>query len=131
MLLLLIVVVMVTRMSAQQKMVDIRAAIAVEKSDTHKIGLYKEALNYYKRINLDSALVMADDALKIAESIKDKYATGYLLWQKGIIDREQGRLVIAKDNLDRALEIFSTLGDRKKIATIKNAQNSYNQQCIK
>jgi signal transduction histidine kinase/Tfp pilus assembly protein PilF len=120
MLLLLIVVVMVTRMSAQQKMVDIRAAIAVEKSDTHKIGLYKEALNYYKRINLDSALVMADDALKIAESIKDKYATGYLLWQKGIIDREQGRLVIAKDNLDRALEIFSTLGDRKKIAIVKN-----------
>ncbi len=106
--------------NGQQDIGKIRFAMSTAQSDTQKLGLYKAAFNYYKRINLDSAQVMAEDGLKIAEQTKDRQSIAYMLWQKGIIDREQGRLVIAKDNLDRALELYSQLGDKKKVASVKN-----------
>lgn len=109
-----------SEVSGQQDIGKIRAAISVAQSDTHKVGLYKAAFNYYKRINLDSALVMAEDGLKLAEQTKDRQSAAYMLWQKGVIDREQGRLVIATDNLDRALELYTLLGDKKKQASVKN-----------
>lgn len=118
-LLLFLVLGLVTGGSAQD-IAKIRTEISAARNDTHKVGLYKNALSYYKRINLDSALLMAEEGLKLAEQTKDKQSVAYMLWQKGIIDREQGRLVIAKDNLDRALELYVTLGDKKRTASVKN-----------
>ena len=115
-----LVLIMITNAYGQQDIKATRLAIAKAPADTNKLNLYKDALKYYKRINLDSAIIVADEGLKLAEALKSNTSVAYLLWQKGIMDREQGKLVIAKDNLERALEIYTVLGDQKKMVAIIN-----------
>lgn len=115
-------VVMVWRYdaNAQTPINDVMTKLTTAANDTNKINLYKEAITYYKRKKLDTALEIVDDGIKLAKKISSPAAEAYMFLQKGYICRELGRLSEAKSVLDSALAISTATGDKKRSASIKN-----------
>lgn len=108
------------RVNAQTNIAGILQKITSAPDDTNKINLYKEAIAYYKRVDMDSAYTLAQDGLKLAEKLSAKGAQAFMLLQKGGLDREQGRLGLASINLTDALDIYTQLNERRFAALATN-----------
>ena len=106
--------------SAQVNIANTLSKLRGANDDTNKVNLYRDAIEYYKRSNPDSAFALAEAGLKVAISIKSSRAEGFMLWQLGSIDRVQGRLVTAGVRFNEAHDIYQRLGERKYVAILKN-----------
>jgi len=95
---------------SQNKKIDslknVLSSFVEEKSDTNYIKtLYHLSLEY-KKINLDSALAIAENGLKLAEKSDDKIILSKILFTIGDINYHKGKFKVAEQYLNKSLSLL-------------------------
>ena len=89
-------------------------------SDTQKTTAYRKVIKYYKKENMDSAVLYAEQYLQIAIAKKDLYGEAQMMEEMGKIDQLQGRMEIAKQRINYALKLYTELDRPRNIAGMYN-----------
>lgn len=95
-------------------------AIKTAKTDSTKIELYRELVNYYKISNLDSATYFAQQGLVLARKGGYRLAELRMTSLMGAINEQHGNRVLAMNYYREALEGFRETGDLKGMAACTN-----------
>ena len=118
--LLILSLISMPKLHAQTHEAALLQKIAKTPDDTAKFALYKDAITYYKRVNMDTAYKLAEEGLQLAEKLSVKKQQAFMLLQKGGLDREQGRMGLAAINVKAALDIYSQLNEERFTALATN-----------
>lgn len=105
---------------AQTSIGEITGKLAAAKDDTNKIGLYKQAIDYYKRVLPDSAFSFAERGLKLAIDIKSKTGEAQMLLAMGSLDKTIGRMAAARARVSKSLEMFEQLHNARYVAIARS-----------
>jgi tetratricopeptide (TPR) repeat protein len=90
---------------------NILSSFTKEKTDTNYIKtLYHLSLEY-KKINLDSALSIAENGLKLAEKSDNKMILSKILFTIGDINYHKGKFKIAEQYLNKSLSLLKNNPD--------------------
>lgn len=107
----------VTDTQAQTDISKLRKQLSTAKNDTNKINLYRAGVERYRKELPDTAYRLAEEGVKLCESLGQKLNEAYLWGQMGGIDRTEGRLSSAKARYQNALELYQSLGAGSKRST--------------
>ena len=101
-----------------QRIIDsLKKAVVIENVDTNKVKLLLKIGIQYSDIIADTALYYFNEALEIAENIKEKEFIAESLIHCGNSHRQNGSPDLAIEYFGRALKISEETGDKKKQAT--------------
>lgn len=88
------------------------------KTDSLKAEVYKYAIGYYSRRNLDSMKYYADIALDYFRKHNSKLGEAFIVEKLGIIDQDQGRQNIARQRIEYVLKIYKELDYKPGISRV-------------
>lgn len=117
---LLIFLLMNCSSSGQSRISILFSDLNKSRTDSQKIETYKSILTYYSSRNLDSFNYFSDQALDFAKKSKYALGEGIIIAQLGLIDENQGRVDLAKQRINSALEIFNDQRYLKGIAEMNH-----------
>ena len=102
--------------SQSQRIDSIKSIIEVSEKDTNQVNSLLELAALYQKIDLDSAAVVTQNALKIARVLAFHKGTAKAYRQTGIIFYMKGDYDKAIDNFSLSLKAWKKQGDPKGIA---------------
>jgi len=103
---------------------DLQASLQKAGSDSQKIVAYNHLLDYYKYVNMDSAIFYAEQGLQYAISKKYMMGQGIMISQLGMLDEGQGRSNVARQRILYALQIFREQNYLQGMAAMDNSLGS-------
>ncbi|MDP2388358.1 MAG: tetratricopeptide repeat protein [Bacteroidota bacterium] len=123
-LLLLIILLSVSRFYSQKRDSLWSVYKNASQTDTNRLKAIDEIATYYRSNNPDSAIIVAQQQLKLAQSSKQKKYEAKAYNTIGLSYANKGDYTIALQNYSLALKIRKEIGDKKGIA------GSYNNMGI-
>jgi class 3 adenylate cyclase/predicted negative regulator of RcsB-dependent stress response len=84
------------------------------KDDTNKVNLYGRLINYYTKVNYDSALVLCAPALQLAEKLKWDEGTAYMKFLAGQANWRKGNFDKALKYHFESLAYYRSIEDKDK-----------------
>ncbi len=104
-----------------QSPMELKSAMEHATSDSQKITAYNNLVTFYSNTYPDSAEYYGLQAIQFAVDRKYRLGEGLAIEHLGIIDKEQGRVDIAKKRITNALDIFRELHYLKGMAQMTNS----------
>lgn len=89
----------------------------VPAKDSLSIAGYEKLISHYRYYKQDSAVYLADKAIRFARENKDSTGVALILVQQGMIDDNQGKFEEAENKYQVALDIFKKAGYKKGISS--------------
>lgn len=97
-------------------------------NDTIKALKLSELSFEYIKIQLDTALILAQQSLNLSKHLNYKYGTAKSLFQLGLVLRYQGNYKIAIENSLSSLKIFEELNKNSEKARVLNSLGNANKE---
>ncbi len=113
---LIICLLMNLSSSGQSRISVLLGDLSRSKTDSQKVEAYKSILSYYSSRNVDSFNYFTDRSIDFAKKSNYPLGEGIIFAQLGLIDENQGRVDLAKQRINSALEIFKEQRYLKGIA---------------
>lgn len=106
---LIIISLFAGSVSAQTDTSTLRKRINTAKEDKAKVDLYRNATEYYRVLNPDTAYKMAEEGMKLSEKLNYLAGEAYLSGQLGAMDRTNGRLSLARVRYQNSIEFYERM----------------------
>lgn len=101
---------------AQVKETEYARKFQEAKTDSQKAEVYKHAIGYYSRRNLDSVKYYSDIALEYFRKHDRKLGEAMIIEKLSLIDQDQGRTNIARQRIEYSLNIYKELNYKPGIS---------------
>ncbi len=95
--------------------------LAIAKTDSQKLTVYRNIYNHYKSAASDSAKPYIEQGLQMFTESGYQHGIGVMLMLLSNIYNEKGLLVVAREKGEQALKIFTELHDEAYIGKSNNA----------
>ena len=103
---------------AQVKETEYARKFQEAKTDSQKAEVYKHAIGYYSRRNLDSVKYYSDIALEYFRKHDRKLGEAMIIEKLSLMDQEQGRANIARQRIEYSLNIYKELNFKPGISRV-------------
>lgn len=103
---------------AQVKEIEYAQKFKEAKTDSQKAEVYKHAIGYYSRRNLDSVKYYSDLALNYFHKHNSRLGEALIIEKLSLLDQEQGRTDIARQRGEYVLNIYKELNFKPGISRV-------------
>lgn len=106
---------------AQLSRGELLSKLVLANTDSLKIAAYNDLITYYSTANPDSVNYFVKEGLQYATDKKYPIGEARIMVTLGLMDKDQGRMELAKKRVTHALEIFRKENDLHGVARMTNS----------